>query len=952
MLFSFECPVCEGRLEADASASGTQAGCPQCGNLVAIPAGRVDVGTTLAGFRLERRLGKGGMGEVYLARQLSVDRQVAVKILPPGFAADQRAVQRFLQEGKLAAKLDHRHIVTVHEAGEDSGNYYLAMAYVEGESLDQRLTRAGALPEAEALTIVRAVADALAYAWGTCRILHRDIKPANIMVDLRGRVFLMDLGLAKSLGDGEGMTLSGSILGTPHYMSPEQAQGRAELGVPSDIYSLGATLYHLVTGTAPFCGDSAVEVLHQHVYDPLPPPSERNPQVSKACGRLIEAMMAKEPADRHGDWQDLLADIDRLLAGAAPQQGRTDKASLAKQAQEALARQHLAKHPAQAGSAAALPSRQRWLPWVLGLAAAGALVLTTMAALAVRGHRAGPAAAGQTAQTAARRATATIPAKAPAAAPEAVPAALTAPAPVPTSVVPPAAEATTVDADPTGSEGATKRVAEVAPTVPAGEPGVAGKPALPPALAALARLILAGRATEACQAWRDNAAELGAAMSDEQRQGAAAQLAALAGMDEQILACFRADIGRTVPVELIGAGTTACEIRDVGAAGVQVMQAIRQGQTTGRVGRILRPADLTVAERLRRLGTEEIPERNLQRAMLAFEAGRPDIARRLFARAESPLGDALATAVEERQAQAREDAAERAVAGLLRQIGVSPRFGKREEVVAEIRRRCGDDLRRVQRARKILADFEREWGASTLGREWVPVVAGALGCPWTGEDWTVPELGMEFVWIRQMGMWVGKYEVTNGEYRVKEPGHDSHEFGQLTLNRDRQPVVRMSWEKARDYAVWLTAREDEAHRLPEGYRYRLPTGDEFVTYAQCGDGREYPWGDSWPPPSMTAGNFAGQESQLPGQIAGYSDAHPVTSLVEESGANPWGIFGIAGNAWECCAADRSPTQSLEGWRGGSWNRLNRNQLRCNASTTDRERIAGNNGLGFRLVLAP
>ena len=137
MLFSFHCPACKGKLEADASLSGSQADCPQCGKPVAIPEPRVAAGTALAGFRLERRLGKGGMGEVYLARQLSVERQVAVKILPPGFAENPEAVKRFLHEGKLAARLDHFNIVTVFEAGEDSGHFYLAMAYIEGESLDQ-----------------------------------------------------------------------------------------------------------------------------------------------------------------------------------------------------------------------------------------------------------------------------------------------------------------------------------------------------------------------------------------------------------------------------------------------------------------------------------------------------------------------------------------------------------------------------------------------------------------------------------------------------------------------------------------------------------------------------------------------------------------------------------------------------------------------------------------------
>ncbi|NLF19415.1 MAG: serine/threonine protein kinase [Lentisphaerae bacterium] len=173
MLFVFECPTCGARIEDDASVGGRRAHCPQCQGMVAVPESRVSCGTTLGGFRLERRLGKGGMGEVFLATQLSVDRQVAVKVLPPSFAADREAVARFLHEGRLAARLDHATIVTVYEAGEDGGNYYLAMAYVEGESLDQRLKRDGALPEREALAIVRAIAEALCYAWDEFQLLRR-----------------------------------------------------------------------------------------------------------------------------------------------------------------------------------------------------------------------------------------------------------------------------------------------------------------------------------------------------------------------------------------------------------------------------------------------------------------------------------------------------------------------------------------------------------------------------------------------------------------------------------------------------------------------------------------------------------------------------------------------------------------------------------------------------------
>ncbi len=464
MLFSFQCPGCKGKLEADASQSGTQADCPHCAAPVAIPESRVDAGTTLAGFRLERRLGKGGMGEVFLATQLSVKRQVAVKILPSGFATSPEAVLRFLQEGRLAAKLDHFNIVTVFEAGEDNGTFYLAMAYIEGESLDQRLKRDKVIPEREALGIIRTIADALAYAWEAYQLLHRDLKPANIMVDRRGRVFLMDLGLAKSLGEESGLTLSGSVLGTPQYMSPEQAEGLSDLGVPTDIYSLGATLYHLVTGTPPFTADSALRVMQKHMHEPLPPPRSRNPQLSEGCSRLIERMMGKRPADRYSEWRAVIRDIDEVLQGvtppapplAVPPLGGSlpapaapatipvapavSRAGTAAPAQEALARQRRAPpKPAQ------LPPSAKRVPWLgIGLAAAALGVLALLGALAVSRHGSAKGPASQAATT-------TPPAPAPvpttgaptkplsATAPQLAPAATPArPAPAPAPAVAPA----------------------------------------------------------------------------------------------------------------------------------------------------------------------------------------------------------------------------------------------------------------------------------------------------------------------------------------------------------------------------------------------------------------------------------------------------------------------------------------------------------------------------------
>lgn len=314
MAISVQCPHCSTELTAETTVGPRRATCPQCGEGLIVPGAGPRPGVEVGGFRLGRRLGHGGMGEVYLAEQLSMQRPVALKILSEAVSSDGSAIRRFHQEVRMQAKMDHPNIVTAFEAGEEAGVHYLAMAFVDGETLDQRLKRDGALPEEEVLRLVRQVAEALAYGWQRHQAIHRDIKPANIMVDRKGNARVLDLGLSKSLSESVGLTVTGSVMGTPQYMSPEQAQSVADIDFRSDVYSLGATLYHLATGTYPYSGDTTLEILMKHVQEPLPPPRERNPNLSRACEQLIESMMAKDRAERPQSWEAVIEDIQAALS--------------------------------------------------------------------------------------------------------------------------------------------------------------------------------------------------------------------------------------------------------------------------------------------------------------------------------------------------------------------------------------------------------------------------------------------------------------------------------------------------------------------------------------------------------------------------------------------------------------------------------------------------------------
>ena len=321
MQITFSCDNCGTEMEADSSLFGSASECPSCAEPISVPQPVVGPGTTLGGFTIEEHLGKGAMGEVYLARQLAMDRMVALKVLPVQFSADKERVDRFLQEARMSAKLDHPNIVTVLDAGEDTGYYYLAMQYVKGETVEDRVKRFGRLDEKEALNICLKIAAGLGRAWSRHQMLHRDIKPANIMVDEFGEPKLLDMGLAKTMLEESKLTVTGMIVGTPLFMSPEQGKGIV-MDCRADIYSLGATLYAMVTGAPPYQADSVVAILAKHAFDPVPDPRRRNRDLTEGCSQVIELMMAKDVEDRLQDWDAVAAAIKEVRAGKTPTGGK------------------------------------------------------------------------------------------------------------------------------------------------------------------------------------------------------------------------------------------------------------------------------------------------------------------------------------------------------------------------------------------------------------------------------------------------------------------------------------------------------------------------------------------------------------------------------------------------------------------------------------------------------
>ncbi|RMG18993.1 MAG: hypothetical protein D6731_00555 [Planctomycetota bacterium] len=264
------------------------------------------LGRQLGDTRIEEFLGRGGMATVYLGRQVQLDRQVAVKVLSPKLTQDQKQVEQFLREARTLAKLEHPNIVTVYGVGQEAGVNYLILQLIRGGSLRDRLREKGRFSAEEATDVIRQVAQGLraAHAQG---IVHRDIKPDNILVGDGPTYKLTDFGLALMVRD---QTFSeGKIVGTPHYISPEQVDAQ-EVDARTDIYSLGATFYHLLTGAPPFRGASTIDLLMKHVSEPLVPPHEREAEVPAALSQVVCRMMAKAPAERYPNLDALIADLE------------------------------------------------------------------------------------------------------------------------------------------------------------------------------------------------------------------------------------------------------------------------------------------------------------------------------------------------------------------------------------------------------------------------------------------------------------------------------------------------------------------------------------------------------------------------------------------------------------------------------------------------------------------
>ena len=275
--------------------------------------------TSIQGYKILTKIGQGAMGSIYKALQISMDRIVAIKCLAPKYSQNDKFRERFLREARAVARLNHPNIIQGIDVGESNGVHYFAMEYIDGPTVGELLKRGGALDEKRALNIVTQIGRALHHAFGH-GIIHRDIKPDNIMLTREGVAKLCDLGLAKipkDEGDASG-TRPGASMGTPYYIAPEQARGEQNVDTRADIYSLGASFYHMAAGEVPFPGQSAADVISKHLTEPVTPPRAKNPLVSGAVDFVVVKMMQKGREDRYQTPAELVRDLEAIAQGNLP----------------------------------------------------------------------------------------------------------------------------------------------------------------------------------------------------------------------------------------------------------------------------------------------------------------------------------------------------------------------------------------------------------------------------------------------------------------------------------------------------------------------------------------------------------------------------------------------------------------------------------------------------------
>ena len=948
-------------------------------------------GMRLGRYEILRLLGRGGMGQVYLARHELQKSLHALKILPTEFSGLPGFVERFRRELQTMARLQHQNIVHVTHSDEEGGHYYLVMDFIGADGTEEPYDLEEALAEETRFApetvkrLMLQICDGLAFAHGQ-RVIHRDLKPANVLLTSKSlpgaTAKICDFGLARVIGEeqvqsrvakslkrslsmGDQDTIiekrrserssTGAVLGTYGYTSPEQEEGKVA-DARSDIYALGVIMYRMITG--------------QRLRGRAKAPSALVPGLDKSWDAIIDKCLENNPAAR---WQS----VDRL--------------------RRALAADRKPK--------AACRSWKKWLGVLVGLSALAALSLVVYQELRKLGTEDPSAYTTQVINDLAkadRQREKLMEEQDKLRAGETLRGGTKPPVihtvPVVTVNQDDSALAKQVRAryakakgdyddalglaDGQGFEGKKKAlkekwlVAERAEQDKAWGEALSGydevlalcksiaeldlsreaallqrdeaekarvaaekvdsaKDAEPQyadgegAYARAATAFEAGVFEEAKKAWQEAAGKYSKAQTRavavQGYRKAQGDFANALAKDKDVLERHGGTKWGQVKEKMLAGSQSADDpaagVRAYVAAAVALPGAVAQAQESERSALLVKA--LAAAREAQAAGKWQACLERAEEA-LALDAGNAD-ALALEALAAGNLTPTLTVTAE---ADGREVAAEISVE---RNTYTAPHTFVLKEGANYDFHMSYKASASSERFKNTILRVKADWRGPKTERVKLEKVKG----PTAGEAWVSPAAGMTFIWVSALNRWVGKYEVTNGEYRKKEPGHDSKAYQVYSLNGERQPVVYVNFDDTVAYAEWLTERDKD---WLDGRRYRVPSEAEWQACVECGDKREYPWGNAMPP---TFGNY--------GTINNYDDGYVATCPVEASGANEWGLYGMGGNVWECAATDGDET-SFGAWRGASWAYYFPVNLRCGC------RLTGNGARrdddhGFRLVLS-
>jgi formylglycine-generating enzyme required for sulfatase activity/tRNA A-37 threonylcarbamoyl transferase component Bud32 len=867
-------------------------------------------GQQLGEFEIIERIGRGGMGAVYKARQTSLDRIVALKTLQSSLAEDEDYIARFRQEAKVAAALNHPNLVQVISAGESEGQHWFAMEYIEGESANVRLKRKGRLKPLEAVAITIHVATALEYGWRKAGLIHRDIKPDNIFLSSDGEVKLGDLGLAKSAGQAQGLTMTGSSMGTPHYMSPEQVEAMKDVDLRADIYSLGCTLYHLLCGQPPYVGHSSAAVMMKHLNSPAPDLRSAWPECPAELAAAVRKMMQKRPADRQQTYGDVIAALRRacdVLSGT--------------RVPSVIA---VAKKPV-AGE------KKRWAPAVAWLGGGVALLAAIAALVYLAPWKKADAIPGGTRSVASTGATLIT-------ATNGQPFVNTLGmkfVPVP------------ILGGPTGGQRVffsvwdtrvqdyeafvkeTKREwpkvdFEQGPTHPA--VNVSWEDAQLFCQWLTQREQTVGRLPAGFSYRLPSDHEWSCAVDLGAREDAVTLPS-----EKNFKFNDAFPWGSTWPPPK-GAGNYAGEeLRPAQAAGkYSDIKDLIAGYNDGFVN--TSPVGSFAANRfgLFDMGgnawqwCEDWFDRDqknhvLRGASWTFSA-------RFYLLSSGRLGFG---------------ARGRWLAGGFRCV-LTPGPAASPAPAVPVPAVSSTPATATQNAPFV----------NTLGQEFVPVPGTqALFCRW---DTRVKDYAA--------------YARTN---KVDDSWTKQEKDGVPISREPDYPVVDVTWDDANAFCQWLTEKERAEGRLPKGMKYRLPTDEEWSRAVGLAkedgatpkerngkDQVDFPWGLGFPPPKANVGNYADTafHEKFPKEpkeywIEGYTDGYATTSPVGSFPANEYGLYDMGGNVWQWCEDLFEPGSAARVSRGGSWG--NRDRYHLLSSCREHYELSFRNyHFGFRCVLAP